>query len=116
AAGAGRWLQRCFGAQEEGQITQQMGEVARRLAEMGLQLPSRRSYGKYVGAVRSGKLVFVSGAGPGGADGFITGKVGGDVDIERAQEAARRCVLNCLSALEEELGDLDRITGIVKLL
>src|SRR5207248_5599365 len=93
-----------------------MGQVAQRLQEMGLQLPSRRSYGKYVGAARSGNLVFVSGAGPGGPDGFITGKVGADVDIERAQEAARRCILNCLSALEETLGDLDRVTRIVKLL
>ncbi len=93
-----------------------MGEVARRLAEMGLALPARRSYGKYVGAARSGNLVFVSGAGPGGADGFITGKVGADVDIERAQEGARLCVLNCLSALDELLGDLDRVTRIVKLL
>jgi enamine deaminase RidA (YjgF/YER057c/UK114 family) len=93
-----------------------VGEVAERLAALSLELPSRRSYGKYVGAVRSGDLVFVSGAGPTGKDGLITGKVGGDVDVPTAQYAARLCVLSCLSAVQEEVGDLDRVTRIVKLL
>lgn len=93
-----------------------MGEVARKLAEMGLELPPRRSAGQYVGAVRCGGLVFVSGAGPGSADkGFITGKLGAEVDIERGKEAAKLCVLGLLSALEEELGTLDRVKRIVKL-
>jgi enamine deaminase RidA (YjgF/YER057c/UK114 family) len=89
--------------------------VAERLHELGLEIPSRRSYGSYVGAVRSGDLIFVSGAGPIGPDGPVLGKVGADVGLERAQQAARLCVLNCLSALQEELGDLDRVTRIVKL-
>ena len=94
-----------------------MGEIAVKLSEMGLELPPRRSAGLYAGAVRSGKLVFVSGAGPGSAaTGFITGKVGGDVSIEQAQEASRLCVLGLLSALAEELGDLDRVKRIVKVL
>lgn len=94
-----------------------MGEIAAKLSEMGLELPPRRSAGVYAGAVRSGKLVFVSGAGPGSAAaGFITGKVGGDVSIEQAQEAGRLCVLGLLSALAEELGDLDRVKRIVKVL
>ena len=37
-------------------------------------------------------------------------------DIPAAQEAARLCVLNCLAALKEELGDLDSVTRVVKLL
>ncbi len=94
-----------------------MGEVARKLAELGLELPPRRSAGQYAGGVRSGRLVFVSGAGPGSAGtGFITGKVGADVGVERAQEAAKLCALGCLSALAEELGDLDRVKRIVKVL
>lgn len=93
-----------------------MGSVAERLKELGLEIPSRRSYGKYVGAVRSGDLIFVSGAGPSRPDGFITGKVGGNVDLETAQEAAKLCVLSGLSAVQEELGDLERVTRVVKLL
>lgn len=92
-----------------------MGEVTRKLAELGLQLPPRRSAGQYAGAVRAGNLIFVSGAGPGSpAAGFITGKVGADVDMDTAREAARLCVLSLLSALQEELGDLDRVKRIVK--
>lgn len=93
-----------------------MGGVAERLRELGIEVPARRSYGKYAGAARSGDLVFVSGAGPMGPDGAITGKVGAEVDIPKAQEAARLCVINCLSALQEELGDLENVTRIVKLL
>jgi len=93
-----------------------VGAVADRLRELGLEIPSRRSYGKYVGAVRAGELVFVSGAGPGGADGFITGKVGADIDIHMAQKGAELCVINCLSALQEEIGDLENVRRIVKLL
>lgn len=91
--------------------------VADKLAEMGLALPARRSAGSYVGTVRAGDLVFVSGAGPMKADGsFVTGKVGTNVSIDEAQEAAKLCALGCLSAIQEELGDLDRILRVVKLL
>lgn len=94
-----------------------MGEISAKLAGMGLELLPRRSAGLYAGAVRAGNLVFVSGAGPGStASGFITGKVGLDVDIETAQEAAKLCALGCLSALQEALGDLDRVYRIVKLM
>ena len=87
-----------------------------RLREMGLGLPARRSAGQCAGAVRSGDLVFVSGAGPVGPSGMITGKVGADLGVPAAQEAARLCVLGCLSALNEELGSLDGIDRVVKLL
>jgi enamine deaminase RidA (YjgF/YER057c/UK114 family) len=102
--------------------------VAERLRELGLAIPERRSAGQYLGAARTGDLVFVSGAGPAlsaaptagggprGPGGFITGKVGSEVDIPKAQEAARLCVLSGLSAVQEEIGDLERVTRIVKLL
>jgi len=93
-----------------------MGAVADRLRELNIELPARRSYGKYAGAARSGNLVFVSGAGPIGPDGIVSGKVGADIDIPAAQDAARLCVINCLSALQEEIGDLDNVGRIVKLL
>lgn len=91
--------------------------IADKLRELGLELPPRRSAGSYVGAVRAGDLVFVSGAGPQKADGtFITGKVGADVDIPAAQEGAKLCALSCLSAVNEELGGLDSVLRVVKLL
>jgi enamine deaminase RidA (YjgF/YER057c/UK114 family) len=90
--------------------------VAEKLAEMGLVLPPRRSVGSYVGAVRAGGLVFVSGGGPMKADGsFVTGKVGAEVSIEEGQEAAKLCALYCLASLREEV-ELDRVARVVKLL
>jgi enamine deaminase RidA (YjgF/YER057c/UK114 family) len=93
-----------------------VSRVLKRLSELGLELPSRRSAGQYVGAVRSGDLVFVSGAGPVGPGGMVTGKLGVDLDVKSGQDAARLCALNCLSALQELLGDLDKVSRIVKVL
>jgi enamine deaminase RidA (YjgF/YER057c/UK114 family) len=93
-----------------------MSDIAARLAELGLEVPERRSAGQYVGAARAGDLLFVSGAGPMGPSGPVTGKVGADVDIPAAQEAARLCVLGCLSAIQEETGGLDSVQRVVKLL
>ncbi len=91
--------------------------VAGRLREMGLELPPPFSAGSYASAVATGDLVFVSGSGPqlpGG--GFVTGKVGADVDVDQAKEAARLCALASLTALQGEIGDLERVARIVKLL
>jgi len=90
--------------------------VAEKLAEMGLVVPKRRSAGSYVGAVRAGELLFVSGAGPMGPDGPVLGKVGVDVDMPTAQEAAKWCVMNGLAAVQEEIGDLEKVKRVVKLL
>jgi enamine deaminase RidA (YjgF/YER057c/UK114 family) len=91
--------------------------VAERLAELGLQLGGYKPAAQYVGAVRAGDLVFVSGAGPALPEGgFITGKVGADVSLERGVEAARLCAAAGLSALQAEIGDLDKVTRVVKLL
>lgn len=92
--------------------------VEAKLAQMGLTLPPPGPpAGNYIGAVRVGNLLFVSGHGPRRADGkYITGKVGRDVTTEQAYEAARLVMLNCLTSAKRELGDLDRIKRIVKLL
>lgn len=92
--------------------------VAERLAELGIELPKGSGpMANYVPAVTSGNLVFVSGHGPRRGDGtFIAGRLGGDLSIEQGYEAARLCALQCLSSLEREIGDLDRVTRIVKLL
>lgn len=89
-----------------------------RLTELGITLPDVRSpAGAYVPAVRTGNLVFLSGAGPLGADGeMVIGKVGTDVDLDRAVHGARLVGLQLLAALRHEVGSLDRVTRIVKLL
>ena len=91
--------------------------VAERLREMGLELRGYKPAAQYVGAVTAGDLVFVSGAGPALPEGgFMLGKVGADVDLEGAREAARLCAISGLSALQGEIGDLERVKRVVKLL
>jgi enamine deaminase RidA (YjgF/YER057c/UK114 family) len=89
-----------------------------RLVELGIELPPvRPPAGAYVPAVRTGDLVYLSGAGPLAADGStVTGKVGRDLDDVAAKAAARLVGLQLLAALRAELGSLDRVVRIVKLL
>src|SRR3990172_5791868 len=71
----------------------------------------------YIGAVRVGSLLFVSGHGP-RADGKLVfqGKVGRDLTVEQGYEAAKLVVLNCLGTIKREIGDLDKVERVVKLL
>jgi enamine deaminase RidA (YjgF/YER057c/UK114 family) len=89
-----------------------------RLAELGIELPTPLPpAGNYLPAARSGSLVFLSGTGPIRADGsIVTGKVGRDLDVAEAREAARLTGLQLLAALQTELGDLDRVRRVVKTL
>jgi enamine deaminase RidA (YjgF/YER057c/UK114 family) len=89
-----------------------------RLTELGITLPAApRPMASYVTSVRTGNLVFTSGHGPSLSDGsVITGKVGIDLDLEAGREAARVTGLNLLATLRTELGDLDRVSRVVKVL
>jgi enamine deaminase RidA (YjgF/YER057c/UK114 family) len=95
-----------------------MSVVEKNLQALGLEVPGvPKGVGNYVGAVRSGNLVFVSGHGPARDGEFVyVGKVGADVDTETARRAAELVVLNCLASLKEEIGDLDRVVRVIKLL
>ncbi len=89
-----------------------------KLKEMGLELPTPgKPVANYVSAVRTGNLVFLSGHGPLREDGtMITGKVGADSTIEEGYEAAKRVALVLLSSLKREIGDLDKVKRVIKLL
>ena len=97
-----------------------MPEVERKLNELGYQLPPPRSSlpGNFVSAVRTGNLVYTAGAGPGLPEGgFLhVGKLGADVTIEQGYDCARQTMLNLLTVLKSEIGDLDRVKRVVKLL
>ncbi len=89
-----------------------------RLAALGLILPAPPAP---IGRFRHGRvengLLFLSGQGPLMEDGRLaTGKVGREVSAETARGHARRTGLVLLSAMRQELGSLDRVTGPVKLL
>ena len=89
-----------------------------KLTQMGLTLPTPAApAGNYVGAVRVGNLLFVSGHGPRRqGESYITGKVGRDLTTEQAYEVAKIVMLSCLASVKREIGDLDRVKRIVKLL
>ncbi len=89
-----------------------------RLAELGLKLPAPPpAVANYVGAVSSGNLVFVSGHGPyrDGQYQFV-GKVDSQVPVEEAYKSAQLTILNALASLKAEIGSLDRVRRVVKLL
>ena len=72
--------------------------------------------GSYKLAVISGNLIFVSGQLPlKDAKLLYKGKVGVDLSVEQGMEAARVAAINSVSAMKNELGDLNRITRIVKI-
>lgn len=71
----------------------------------------------YVKAVRVGNLIFLAGHGPTKADGTnITGKVGKDLSVEQGYMAARQTAISMLSTLKAEIGDLNKVKRVVKVL
>ncbi len=82
-----------------------------KLASMGLTLPELpKPVGTYVPFKISGNTLYLSGQGPRRADGsFITGKVGRDVTVEQAYEAAELVGLGLLAAAKAAAGELSRI-------
>jgi enamine deaminase RidA (YjgF/YER057c/UK114 family) len=89
-----------------------------KLSQLGLKLPAAgKPVANYVPAVRSGNLVFLSGHGPVMDDGSrVTGKVGRDLTLDEGYAAARRIALILLASLKSEIGDLDKVRRIVKIL
>lgn len=89
-----------------------------RMQELGLVLPAPpKPMGNYVPARIAGNLLFLSGVGPRLADGrSITGKVGADLDVDAAYQAARQCGLNLLANIRGALGSLDRVDTVLKVL
>ena len=93
-------------------------QVEKRLAELGIELPvATAPAANYVNAVLTGNLLFLSGKGPYRPDGSLhTGIVGQDVSVEDAYQHARLTGLHLISTMQAELGDLDRVARIVKVL
>ncbi|MGA3398243.1 MAG: RidA family protein [Acetobacteraceae bacterium] len=89
-----------------------------RLAALGLTLPPPpKPAGNYVPFRLAGTLLFLSGVGPRRVDGMsVTGKVGAEVTLEQAREAAKLCGLNLLTNMISAVGTLDRIDTVLKVL
>ncbi len=94
-----------------------MSQIEARLIELGSPLPEvAKPVAAYTPAVVTGNLVFTSGQLP-FTNGSLpeTGKVGATVSPENAKAYARQAALNALAAVKLVIGDLDRVTRVVKL-
>lgn len=90
-----------------------------RINELGIKLRTRggNSSGSFIGAVRVGNLVYLSGQGPLIENGkYIIGKVGKDLNFEEAKNAARLTGISMLEALKANVGNLNNVKRIVKVL
>ena len=96
-----------------------MSQIEGKLKGMGLSLPEPATpVANYVTAVQSGNLVFVAGHGPARQpDGSrVLGKLGQKLTVEQGYESAKLVALNLLASLKAEIGDLDRVRRIIRLL
>lgn len=94
-----------------------MTSIDQRLADLGLKLPEApQPVANYVPFLLSGDQLFISGQIAKDATGrILTGTLGAGVLIEEGQEAARHCALNLLAQAKAALGDLSRITQVLRL-
>ena len=89
-----------------------------RLRELGIELPDPAPpVANYVGAGRVGDLLFVSGHGPYQNGEYVyLGKLGRELNVAAGQAAARIVMINFLASVKAELGTLDKVERVVKLL
>src|SRR5688500_16059764 len=86
----------------------------KKLKQLGITLPAvTPPVANYVNAVRTGNLLYLAGKGPAGS---ISGIVGKDITVEEAYGHARTTGLNLIAVMKHELGSLDRVKRIVKVL
>ncbi|HXX09772.1 MAG TPA: RidA family protein [Pseudolabrys sp.] len=94
------------------------GTIEKKLASLGVTLPMPASpIANYVPFVRSGNMLVISGQICFGADGKLVakGRLGDGVSIEDGQQAARACAINLLAQVKAAIGDLDKVTRVVRL-
>ena len=94
-----------------------MGADAR-IAELNLTLPpAPKPVATYLPAVRLGNLLYVSGHGPYRPDGTLhIGRLGADFDVPAGQAAARQTGLAILATVRDQLGTLDKVVRLIKVL
>ena len=93
-------------------------DVEEKINSLNIQLPEVGApVANYVNTARTGNLVYTAGKGPNRPEGgYITGKVGTDLTVEQGYEAARLAGIQLLAALKAEVGDLNKVKRIVKVL
>ncbi len=88
-----------------------MNDLEKRLAALGEVLPAaKKPVANYLGCKKSGGLLWVS-----ARVSEVRGEVGTDLDVAQGQEAAKEALLDMLAIIKDEIGDLDQIVGVDKL-
>lgn len=96
-----------------------MSRFEERLQEMGMVVPERVwNKGKNLAVHQHGDLLYVGGHGPTDPDGVmrLRGKLGAELSVEDGYRAARNCALVAMGNIKSYLGDMDRVTGVLKVL
>jgi enamine deaminase RidA (YjgF/YER057c/UK114 family) len=99
-------------------VSDMAGTVEQKLAAQGITLHDPAApVANYVGFVRTGNLLFVSGQVCFDAEGTLIakGKLGAGVTLEQGNAAARGCAINLLAQIKAALGDLDKVVRVVRL-
>jgi len=93
-----------------------MANIEAKLQQMGITLPPvPKPVAAYIPARKVGNLVFVSGQGPAVEGEFVhVGKVGVNKTVQEGYEAAKICALNCLAAVKNLVGSLDKVEEIIQ--
>lgn len=104
----------CMNAEAPTGVQTHSIDFDRKLKELGVELPSASSpAANYVEAVRVGNVLYLSGHAA--VSGF-KGKLGKDLTTEEGYQAARSAAISALGTLKQELGDLNKVKRIVKVL
>ncbi len=92
--------------------------ISDRLQELGITLPPLpKPVGNYVDAVRTGNLLFLAGRGPHAEGGTMPkGKLGREFTVEEGYRHARSVGLVMLATMQDQLGSLDKVRQVVKVL
>lgn len=91
-------------------------QIDRKLADLGLELPQAAApVASYTPVVEAGGLLHISGQLPFKDGQIVTGRLGDDVSLEAAQDAAQRCGLMLVAQIRQHLGNLAHVKRIVKL-
>ena len=94
-----------------------MAKIEQKLKAMGLSLPALSvPVANYVPIVRHGDMIFLSGHIPRNPDGSpVNGRIGENIYTSQAYELARQVTLSLLSTIQSEIGDLDNVKRIIKM-
>ena len=97
---------------------EQQWDANTKITELGIELPEVTApVANFVHAVKTGNLIYLSGAGPKKSDGtLVTGKLGSDLSVDQGYEAARLAGIGHLAVLKSELGDLNKVKRVVRVL